>query len=213
MTELIRKSPALLRILGVIDAQWLESEFYGLLISKETGLLAGTVYPILHRMKGAGLLTDRIQHSENSPPRRYYKLTEEGLRYMDAMRPLIKWQAEQIGSVAVSPWPAKKPQPVPGLRMTTTLLIVCKGVKQYEGQRFYCRPLVEATGINSSSVDAILKRMTRKGLLRCEPEPDAELSQRKIARPKRLYYTVTPEGAAFLEGITEHLSPQVHPPL
>src|SRR5450759_3743952 len=50
----------------------------------------GTVYPVLRALSAAGLLTSRIVPSYSGPPRRYYRITEEGRttlnQYRDAWR-------------------------------------------------------------------------------------------------------------------------------
>ena len=38
----------------------------------------GTVYPVLRSLASAGLLTSRIVPSYSGPPRRYYRITDEG---------------------------------------------------------------------------------------------------------------------------------------
>jgi PadR family transcriptional regulator PadR len=38
----------------------------------------GTVYPVLRALSAAGLLTSRIVPSYAGPPRRYYRITQEG---------------------------------------------------------------------------------------------------------------------------------------
>jgi PadR family transcriptional regulator len=38
----------------------------------------GTVYPVLRALSAQGLLTSRIVPSYSGPPRRYYRITEEG---------------------------------------------------------------------------------------------------------------------------------------
>jgi PadR family transcriptional regulator, regulatory protein PadR len=40
----------------------------------------GTVYPVLRALSASGLLTSRIVPSYSGPPRRYYRITEEGRR-------------------------------------------------------------------------------------------------------------------------------------
>lgn len=51
---------------------------------KESKLLVveGTLYPLLTRLKNAGLLTYRWEESSSGPPRKYYKLTEVGLNFL-----------------------------------------------------------------------------------------------------------------------------------
>jgi PadR family transcriptional regulator, regulatory protein PadR len=38
----------------------------------------GTVYPVLRTLAAAGLLTSRIVPSYSGPPRRYYRITDDG---------------------------------------------------------------------------------------------------------------------------------------
>lgn len=60
-----------------------DAPIYGSLVRKETGLQAGTLYPILHRLEVQGWLTaeweERSAATEARPPRRYYRLTPGGL--------------------------------------------------------------------------------------------------------------------------------------
>lgn len=41
-------------------------------------VVEGTIYPLLTRLKNAGLLTYRWEESTSGPPRKYYALTETG---------------------------------------------------------------------------------------------------------------------------------------
>lgn len=55
---------------------------YGYDISRKTGLKSGTLYPILMRLAGNGLLETSWEMAETGkPPRHLYKLTKDGLRY------------------------------------------------------------------------------------------------------------------------------------
>jgi PadR family transcriptional regulator len=58
------------------------TERYGLEIVKETGLMSGTVYPILARLEQRGWVESRWEDIdaavEGRRPRRYYRLTGEG---------------------------------------------------------------------------------------------------------------------------------------
>jgi PadR family transcriptional regulator, regulatory protein PadR len=58
------------------------SERYGLEIVKETGLMGGTVYPILARLEQRGWVESRWEDInpavEGRRQRRYYRLTGEG---------------------------------------------------------------------------------------------------------------------------------------
>ena len=41
-------------------------------------VVEGTLYPLLNRLKNAGLLNYRWEESSSGPPRKYYCLTEQG---------------------------------------------------------------------------------------------------------------------------------------
>ena len=42
----------------------------------------GTIYPVLRALSAAGLLTSRIVPSYSGPPRRYYRITDQGRRVL-----------------------------------------------------------------------------------------------------------------------------------
>jgi len=44
-------------------------------------IVEGTLYPLLTRLKNAGLLSYRWEESSSGPPRKYYKLTELGKKF------------------------------------------------------------------------------------------------------------------------------------
>jgi PadR family transcriptional regulator PadR len=44
----------------------------------------GTIYPLLARLRRDGLVTTTWRESESGPPRRYYRITSEGRRTLDA---------------------------------------------------------------------------------------------------------------------------------
>lgn len=45
-------------------------------------VVEGTVYPILNRLKDAGLLAYDWSESKNGPPRKYYHITPEGRAFL-----------------------------------------------------------------------------------------------------------------------------------
>ena len=60
-----------------------DDELYGLEIVRASGLPAGTIYPILQRLRAAGWVTsrwepDEVALAENRPPRRYHRLDAQG---------------------------------------------------------------------------------------------------------------------------------------
>jgi PadR family transcriptional regulator, regulatory protein PadR len=50
----------------------------------------GTVYPILSRLKRDGLVATEWRESREGPPRKYYRLTPNGIRALDEFR--AQWQ-------------------------------------------------------------------------------------------------------------------------
>jgi PadR family transcriptional regulator PadR len=48
----------------------------------EVIVVEGTLYPLLTRLKNAGLLSYRWEESQQGPPRKYYELTEAGRTYL-----------------------------------------------------------------------------------------------------------------------------------
>ena len=65
-----------------------EGHAYGFDIMDVTGLPDGTVYPALRRLEDRRLLSAhwekvRVARDEGRPPRRYYRLTNAGLRTLD----------------------------------------------------------------------------------------------------------------------------------
>ena len=45
-------------------------------------VVEGTLYPLLTRLKNAGLVEYKWVESKSGPPRKYYKLTESGLSFL-----------------------------------------------------------------------------------------------------------------------------------
>ncbi|HEY7963421.1 MAG TPA: PadR family transcriptional regulator [Steroidobacteraceae bacterium] len=71
-------------LLGVLDKS--TADLYGYEIAKhlqrtnqgESLFKEGTIYPVLRTLAAAGLLTSRVVPSYSGPPRRYYRITDEG---------------------------------------------------------------------------------------------------------------------------------------
>lgn len=47
-------------------------------LSERIDISDGTVYPILRKLKADGLLSTHLQEESGDPPRKYYKLTDQG---------------------------------------------------------------------------------------------------------------------------------------
>jgi PadR family transcriptional regulator PadR len=48
-------------------------------------VVEGTIYPLLTRLKNAGLLAYRWEESTSGPPRKYYDLTETGKLFLNEL--------------------------------------------------------------------------------------------------------------------------------
>ncbi len=58
------------------------AEILGTLKASEMLVVEGTIYPLLTRLKNAGLLNYRWEESASGPPRKYYTLTENGKTFL-----------------------------------------------------------------------------------------------------------------------------------
>lgn len=54
-------------------------------------VVEGTVYPLLNRLKNAGLLTYDWSESKSGPPRKYYSITREGRAFLEQL--MTTWQS------------------------------------------------------------------------------------------------------------------------
>ncbi len=54
------------------------------------GVTEGTLYPLLSRLRVAGLLSTRLEESTQGPARKYYSLTKEGRKIMAVMNEYLE---------------------------------------------------------------------------------------------------------------------------
>ena len=86
-TVQVRKGLLELCILNALD----DEERYGYELVKTLvaipglGVTEGTIYPLLSRLRVAGLITSRLEESPAGPARKYYSLTREGRQIMETM--------------------------------------------------------------------------------------------------------------------------------
>jgi len=68
---------------------------------KEAKLIVveGTLYPLLTRLKNAGLLAYRWEESTQGPPRKYYKLTDSGRSFLGDLENSWGELVESVGTV------------------------------------------------------------------------------------------------------------------
>lgn len=55
-------------------------------ISQEMSIAGGTLYPILRKLKEEDYVTTYLVESESGPARKYYKLTDKGRQYQEAIK-------------------------------------------------------------------------------------------------------------------------------
>jgi PadR family transcriptional regulator PadR len=84
----MRKGLLELCILGIIhkEKEAYPSDILEQLKTEKLVVLEGTLYPLLTRLKNAGMLSYRWEESTSGPPRKYYSLTKTGLKFYAQLR-------------------------------------------------------------------------------------------------------------------------------
>ncbi len=73
-------------ILGIIARDEIyASDIISRLKESKLIVVEGTLYPILTRLKNAGLLQYRWEESTQGPPRKYYSITENGKLFLNQL--------------------------------------------------------------------------------------------------------------------------------
>ena len=75
---------------------------------KEAHLIVveGTLYPLLSRLKNAGVLTYHWQESVQGPPRKYYELTDDGRAFLQELEGVwndIQHTIQKVGADSLVP--------------------------------------------------------------------------------------------------------------
>ena len=82
----MRKGILELCILNIIaEEEIYPSDIIAKLKESKLIVVEGTLYPLLTRLKNSGLLSYRWVESTSGPPRKYYKLTEEGAKCLEEL--------------------------------------------------------------------------------------------------------------------------------
>ncbi|MGI6362900.1 MAG: PadR family transcriptional regulator [Bacillota bacterium] len=68
-------------------------------LSGHIDIAAGTVYPILRKLKSEGLLTTYVQEDSGGPPRKYYSLTNFGRETYEKQRAEYLAFAQKVESL------------------------------------------------------------------------------------------------------------------
>jgi len=64
-------------------------------ISKFVNISEGTIYPLLRRFRTDGYVTTYLEESQEGPPRKYYRITDEGRKAYKEL--LEEWEAFTVG--------------------------------------------------------------------------------------------------------------------
>ncbi|GAA2685872.1 PadR family transcriptional regulator [Nonomuraea recticatena] len=83
----MRRTHALIQV-ALALMEDIQGRQWGYELSKRAGVRSGVLYPILHRMLDEGWLEDGWEEAEGlgkRPPRRYYKLTDQGVSELGAL--------------------------------------------------------------------------------------------------------------------------------
>lgn len=67
------------------------------------GLTEGTLYPLLSRLRVAGLLSARLEESTEGPARKYYAITLQGRQTLAAMNEFLNQLNQGMQSLNQSP--------------------------------------------------------------------------------------------------------------
>jgi PadR family transcriptional regulator PadR len=103
----VRKGVLELAILNAIGAR----RRYGYDMVKELvdspvlGVTEGTVYPLLSRLRGQGLIATELEESSEGPARKYYVLSRAGRKTLDRMNAHFDQLVSDIAQRRLS-WPA-----------------------------------------------------------------------------------------------------------
>ena len=63
-------------------------------------VVEGTLYPLLTRLKNAGLLEYRWEESNSGPPRKYYSLSENGLSFQRDLKQTWEGLSEAVNHLS-----------------------------------------------------------------------------------------------------------------
>lgn len=104
---------------GVLDLCILkalaEGERYGYALVKQLvavpgiGVAEGSIYPLLSRLRNQGLVTTRLEESNEGPARKYYRLTESGRAHAEEMTTYFAQMAQGVAGLSVNAGASGKP--------------------------------------------------------------------------------------------------------
>jgi len=80
-------------------------------------ILEGTLYPLLTRLKNAGVLTYRWVESNSGPPRKYFVMTDQGLEFYKELE--ATWQ--ELANAVATLTSNENSEPISTNQTTTSL--------------------------------------------------------------------------------------------
>lgn len=112
----MRKGVLELCILAIIEEDEVyPSDIISRLKTNDLIVVEGTLYPLLTRLKNDGLLDYTWRESNSGPPRKYFKITDLGRQFLEALssswQQLVHSVAQTVGK-APAPKKAKKSEPI-----------------------------------------------------------------------------------------------------
>lgn len=90
-------------ILSIIEqGEVYPSEIIDRMKEAKLHIFEGTLYPLLTRLKNAGLLQYRWVESSGGPPRKYFQLTEAGKSFYDELKNTWREIADSVNQITQS---------------------------------------------------------------------------------------------------------------
>jgi PadR family transcriptional regulator PadR len=100
----MRKGLLELCILGILQRQQeaYPSDILEQLKGAKLVVLEGTLYPLLTRLKNAGMLSYRWEESVSGPPRKYFALTPDGVKFYGQLRTSWDELSKAVNDLTIS---------------------------------------------------------------------------------------------------------------
>lgn len=105
----MRKGVLELCILSIIEEDEVyPSDIIARLKSNDLIVVEGTLYPLLTRLKNDGLLDYSWRESNAGPPRKYFKITDVGRQFLEALSSSWQQLVQSVAQTVGKPQTAKK---------------------------------------------------------------------------------------------------------
>ncbi len=105
----MRKGVLELCILSIIEEDEVyPSDIIARLKTNDLIVVEGTLYPLLTRLKNDGLLDYSWRESNAGPPRKYFKITDVGRQFLEALSSSWQQLVQSVAQTVGKPQPGKK---------------------------------------------------------------------------------------------------------